>query len=359
MNLKTTNYGFYDHVTDNQEVSFKKLNNIGYAIIRNATVVLGSEFVFKDHIAYKQDYDFSYQIKDVNYANFRGSITNNNTHLFTKKSEPKNLHLQRAIFLSGSYDYNWYHWLIEILPKLEVLKFNDFDFSKTKILISEKNYNSANHLDALRFHTTRDKLVVLNPKTSYKIDEVIHIDSPSINLPNKKFDNKLFELGSGNFQSEILKSYRNRFFSELEINSKNTILKKRVYLSRSQKNRKYNQKQIIKLVENFNFEIVDPSELTLKEQIQLFFNAEIIIGPAGAAWANLIFCKPDTIGMIFRPHNNGENSSFPNLAKVSGVKLYELKYINPEKDWISYMLSDKEAYIDVNLLDKAIRNFIS
>jgi capsular polysaccharide biosynthesis protein len=46
---------------------------------------------------------------------------------------------------------------------------------------------------------------------------------------------------------------------------------------------------------------IDPSEMTAEEQINIFRGAEIIIAVAGAAMANIAFCRPDTKVMALVP----------------------------------------------------------
>ena len=70
--------------------------------------------------------------------------------------------------------------------------------------------------------------------------------------------------------------------------------------------------------------------------------ARVVIGPTGAALANLIFCMPDTVLLTWMHDAWGSFPVYSTLAKVSGIKIryldvysknerYHGKYhLNPE-----------------------------
>jgi len=69
---------------------------------------------------------------------------------------------------------------------------------------------------------------------------------------------------------------------------------KLLYLSRQDATtrRLLHEPGLIKRLERLGFEVVLCSQLTLEEQILLFQQAEMVVGPHGAALVNLLFCRP-------------------------------------------------------------------
>jgi capsular polysaccharide biosynthesis protein len=59
----------------------------------------------------------------------------------------------------------------------------------------------------------------------------------------------------------------------------------------------------------------------LSEQISLFSNAEIIVGPTGAAWTNLLFAAPKTKCFIWAPSVVSDYGCFSNLASIVGADM--------------------------------------
>jgi capsular polysaccharide biosynthesis protein len=330
------------------------LKTLGYAILENARVITGSEFVFKGGIAYKQDYDFSFKLKDVNYALFYGGIVNNSSYLLTGKFYHSSKTIDKAIYLSGSYTKNWYHWMIEILPKLIVLKRDLEDFSDFKILVSEDVIKSANHKSALLCFVEENKIIYLDKKQIHRVNALIYVDSPCITTPNRK-THILSSTKDGNFYYSLMKDLKDHLTAEL-LNLQYTKGSKRIYLYREQLTRRFNQKEVLNLLKRFDFSTVDTGQLSLKQQAELFNGAEIIVGATGAAWTNLLFCSKNTKAVIFWPDNFGMDSRFPNLANLSGVDLYSLEFKNPEKDWVTYMKSEKEAYVNIENLDQQLKS---
>jgi hypothetical protein len=74
------------------------------------------------------------------------------------------------------------------------------------------------------------------------------------------------------------------------------LLSRKVFISRSQSARRrfVNEESLYERLKKEGFERYCLDHLSVDDQIQLFSNAEIIIGPHGAGLANLIFCKPGT-----------------------------------------------------------------
>lgn len=53
-----------------------------------------------------------------------------------------------------------------------------------------------------------------------------------------------------------------------------------------------NEPEVRALLEPLGFSVVDPGTMTIAEQIHLFATADIVVGPHGAALANIAFCSP-------------------------------------------------------------------
>ena len=66
------------------------------------------------------------------------------------------------------------------------------------------------------------------------------------------------------------------------------------------------------------------AELSFKEQINIFYNANLIVGLHGSGFANLTFCKPKTKIIEIRSDNAGK--VLQNIALNSGLDYEELIY---------------------------------
>ncbi len=61
-----------------------------------------------------------------------------------------------------------------------------------------------------------------------------------------------------------------------------------------------NEAEVVEALGRRGFEVVDPGGLPVVEQVRTFAEADVIVGPHGAALANLVFCSPgSTVVEIF------------------------------------------------------------
>ena len=84
-----------------------------------------------------------------------------------------------------------------------------------------------------------------------------------------------------------------------------------------------NESDLIKLLQKYNYEIIDCATLSIKEQIKQFSEAKNIIIPNGAAITNLLFV-PDAINVIeIRSNLDGNFSRKINLNNRFNLYLFE------------------------------------
>lgn len=78
---------------------------------------------------------------------------------------------------------------------------------------------------------------------------------------------------------------------------------KRIYISRSVGRRRVNNESaLIQMLEKYQFTIIEDKPRTIAEQMHLFGSADFIIGPHGAAFTNLLWCRPNTVVLeLFAP----------------------------------------------------------
>ncbi|MCU0543367.1 MAG: glycosyltransferase family 61 protein [Oscillatoriaceae cyanobacterium Prado104] len=74
---------------------------------------------------------------------------------------------------------------------------------------------------------------------------------------------------------------------------------RKLYLSRKSRRQVINEAQVREVLQEFDFEIVEDADRSVDEQIRLFAEAAVIVGPHGAAFTNLLWCQPGTKVMEF------------------------------------------------------------
>ena len=74
---------------------------------------------------------------------------------------------------------------------------------------------------------------------------------------------------------------------------------RKLYLSRSGRRKVKNEAEVREVLKEFGFEILEDISRTVEEQIRLFAEAEVVVGPHGAGFTNLLWCQPGTKVMEF------------------------------------------------------------
>ena len=93
-------------------------------------------------------------------------------------------------------------------------------------------------------------------------------------------------------------------------------------------------------------------ELNFQDQVDLFYNAECIVGLHGAGFANISFCKPNTQIIELRSFNAG--LMYENLAKKNNLNYCPI--ITDEEQLKDYKHPNQQGgiYIPIENLSKIL-----
>lgn len=262
--------------------------------------------------------------------------------------------IQRGIFLGGNGSFNYYHWLIEIIPKLEFLEELPSEIRQYPLLIPERAKNITSFSEILKIVSNEREIIYLNSINTYLVKHLVFIDAPN-NLPFNLIAKERFNVTDFLFRKDSLDYIRKTFLSGIDIKTKsNSSYRKKIFLARSENNsnRKYNQNEVMVVLERLGFKAIFMERLSFKEQVKTINNADWIVGPTGASWANIIFAKKGTNCLCWMAEQYGEFSAFSNIAAHVGTNLKYLKFDVPVK-----CISDlyMEGYsVDISELEKTL-----
>jgi len=221
-----------------------------------------------------------------------------------------------GINLMNKYNTNYFHFLIETVPK--ILFLNEKNIPKNIPLLIENNLHK-NIVEILnKLNTKKRKIIFLPPGQFYKVKKLINISDMSI-IIDSYYGSTSLEYSFIN-TSYIKKFKQNigKFFIK-----KNQSFNK-IYIERPQSYRNLvNQDEIKDLLKKeYNFDIIDPSKLNNVQQVSLFSNSSFIITPTGAHLANIIWMnKKSTIVVLISNHPAHQIRMWKDLATVSGAQI--------------------------------------
>ncbi len=154
--------------------------------------------------------------------------------------------------------------------------------------------------------------------------------------------------------------YHNKYDLQLLKNTLSAVIaadtgNERIYISRKGRRKLINEEEVIKLLKEFDFTIIDDVPRTVAEQIAIYRSAKVIIGPHGASYTNIINCEPGTVLIELFPNNY-----YPDYFRYLST-VFKLRYFALFADDIQeshYRNLDEDLYIDPerikNTLDKIL-----
>ncbi len=177
---------------------------------------------------------------------------------------------------------NYWHWLIDVLPRLIILK-KELNNKEVTFLVPDykKNYQK----ESLKYLTKNKKtnFISLNENRFSQFRKVVCCSN------NENFEYFNFSLLS-KLRNKILSQVRNN----LSLSKKNYY--KKIYISREDSTKKNNRclennREVEKFLSKNGFKILILSKYSFLEQAAIFNKAKVIIGLHGAGFANIIFSK--------------------------------------------------------------------
>lgn len=217
--------------------------------------------------------------------------------LFQQDRIYRSLRLPTPQFLSGSYytiaspfSSGYYHWIVEVLPRL---------------FAHESVANDS------------PRLVVNSPLNHWQLESLELLGFPRQDLVELGTDylelEKLYFPAYIGINPYCLDWLRERLFATVALEP----TPKRVYITRrlAAKRRLVNENQIESLLHQHGFIIAELETLSFAEQVRLFAQAEIVVGPHGAGLTNMVWSPRDCKVMEIQ-HPDYLNVMYYMLAEV-------------------------------------------
>lgn len=188
----------------------------------------------------------------------------------------------RVFLLSARGGGNYYHWMVDILPKLGVLQKAGYTFAETDRFVVSV-FNKSFQKETLRHFGISEHQIF---STS---DESPLFAARELVIPRMT---NVMGLAMGKWLPEFVS---NQLLNVDYIGRSKNIQNKRIFVSRDPAacNGRFinNISEVSDLFEEKGFEIVFPERLSLSEQAHYFSEADVIFAPHGAGLANILFCK--------------------------------------------------------------------
>ncbi|AUC60792.1 TPR repeat domain protein [Cyanobacterium sp. HL-69] len=212
----------------------------------------------------------------------------------------------RVVVLAGLLNNIYFHWLFDILPRIHLLEKASIDWDDIdSVVVDNRCQFQRETLDI--FGIPASKIVPLSFPTHIEADELIVPSFPSAIAWMPPWSCQYL-------RTKIIGDNLNKETPH-----------KKIYISRakSSNRRLINELEIITILQQYNFEIVNLELLSVRQQAELLNQAKIVISPHGSGLSNLVFCQPNTkVIEICSP-----NYVYPCYWLVSNILELEYHYI--------------------------------
>ena len=259
---------------------------------------------------------------DPTRCSFEGGAVLSHLQQVAEIPQQTSMSVDRAFFLGGYGYWNWYHWLVELLPKLAFWEKLDPDLRAYPFLVGEQVHAHPALLEALALFCPDAELIVKGDHQLCTVGHLLHVNSPNPSPFNLRGTNQM-RVADFLMRPSAIHDWRKR--AGLPLGPRDAG-DRRLFLARAHDRRSYNQVEALDIFVAAGFEPVYFEQMSLREQVETMNSAQLIAGPTGAAWANLIFCNPGAKALCWIAEPYKHYSAYSTIAHIVGVDVRYFTY---------------------------------
>lgn len=280
---------------------------------------------------------------------FPGLVSYDSREAAFRDEDPQRC-LAEAIYAGGALAGNWYHWLLEILPRIWLTRLLPGEYVETPILVPERVLGSPNHRASLEQIVGSDRIVALPSWGAIDVERLVWIDGM---FDMAHIASPLGGPHPSRFHQAGMREYR-KDLGAIGHHHRRWSGPERVFLDRGNHSRRFNRDEVLAVVQRHGFTAVDAGALSFQEQVRLFGAATAVVGPSGAAWSNLLFARPELQGIYWLPDSLAGSRLWSSLADISGCSVYEMTY----SDAVRSYHSESDYRVEPDRLDAALSRWL-
>lgn len=289
---------------------------------------------FYKNISYSNNILYKYKFFSVDPGIYKMDTENWNKYKETVKSlitifkfnqKTKHEKIGKGAWVIDDKSHNFFHWMTDVMSRVQMInkykneypilipeRYKSYDFIKESIKLFDLNVL---YFDENKRYIIQDALLTTHA-------------APAGNY-NKKIINQFIE-----YALKKIRPYSNK-------NSP-----KKIYLSRQNQLRRVlnNEEEFNNLITKYDYKIVFPEEMNLKDQIKMFFQADSVISLHGAALTNIMFMKPNSKILEIRLFSDDVRNAFFSLASEREIDYFYFLADAKSSDLVSDLEIDLEKF---------------
>jgi len=265
--------------------------------------------------------------------------------------------IEQGVFVGSMAPHNWFHWLIDTLPTVYFSRYLPKDYDHYPLLLPERGLAKQHWIESLEIVRGSRTVVPVSSEFHYRVSNLVRLESitrPAPRAYRVKVPARI------SLYAEYLAEYRDFILGHYKLTKVAPQPGKRTFIGRKPSAvRNYNQDEITEVLGRLGFDLLFIEDLTLRDSIKVFRESEIVVGPHGAGWANMLFCSPLTKVVMWTWPDEVEENWYENIAYISGVQFRQVHTPRNESDSHSSFDPRTASYkLDPELLLSAINQLV-
>jgi len=259
-----------------------------------------------------------------------------------------------SLILGNSAGANcYYHWMLDLLPKLGYLERAGIDLNSIDYFLVREAGATFQIESLKKFGIDRSRIIetAKNPYLNCDVALMVQLDH-QVNLTMHRF----------------VPYWLNNMFGKPDSSNSYAKPGKKLYIKRPQGVRRgiENSDTVEKLLRSRSFEITAMEGLSIEQQAELLAQADVVVSPHGGALTNLVFAQPGTkVIELFGTHVYPFYFGLANLCQLEYhavlqsredyASLVQLETALAKGTSENQLISQREGFsVDLTALDSAI-----
>ena len=250
-------------------------------------------------------------LADVSLEPGQDSYRDPREHSFFQQQSPVPERISgTVVVLSNLHGHkSYFHWLFDVIPRLALLR-------KSQVPLTGDEKYLVNSLD-YTFQSESLALAGVAPRNIICGDSVPYLQADRLIVPSYPGLSGIVPKWACDFLRESMLG---------DVSPKGAD-GRRIYISRRHASRRQvlNEDELTELLQEFGFCIVDPADMSVREQARLFSSASLVVSQHGAGLANLVFCPEGAAVLeLFTP--NLMNACYWAVSNLLGIRYHYLTF---------------------------------
>lgn len=280
----------------------------------------------------------------IDQAREFGLIRSTDHTIFSKflLKKPKVIEKTVAVVTTAGSNV-YYHWLFDVLPRIGLLE---------SAKVTQKIDLWVIDYKGLPFQYESLNILGISQESIINCDKnwEFHIEANTVWTTS--LSSKINEI------SPFACAYLRKKFLSTKKDDAVQKRKSRIYISRKLVGNRLliNEDEIFAVLsEKYGFELVNLEDHPFHEQVNIFSNIEMVVGPHGSGFSNIVFSNPGTLAIDIQP------STFPVTCFLVLANIVGVEYVPIVGEGIPAINGNKKhdnVHIEMEHLEKIIQNHL-